>query len=273
MPDQNQNQNGNGGAGAGAGSGGAAPWYGESLAPELKTWVDGKGYKDLPSALAAHQAAEKLIGVPADRVIRLPDKPDAPEWGSIWDRLGRPAKPEEYELPTREGDDGEFVKTASGWFHANGVSKAAAQKIAGAWRDYINAAVAKAEEKDQQTSAAALTALRGEWGAASGEREEIARRGLAAFGKQAGLDDKDLISLENSIGTAKMLRMFSEIGKLTNEAGFRAGTTQSFSMTREEAQTKVNQLKADPTWSAAYLKGDKGKLDEMTQLMQIINAA
>ncbi len=132
--------------------------------------------------------------------------------------------------------------------------------------------MAKAEEADQRTSVAALATLRSEWGGAAAEREELARRGLSAFGKQAGMEDADLVKLENAIGTVKMLKLFSEVGKLTAESSFRGGSGQAFTMTKDEAQAKVNALKADPAWSKAYLSGDKNKAAEMTQLMEIISA-
>jgi hypothetical protein len=260
-------------AAASAAAGGAAkPWYGE-VAPEIKTWVDGKAYKDPSTALAAHMAAEKLIGLPADRVIKLPEKADdAAGWSEVWNRMGRPEKPEGYELPTPEGQGREFADTAAKWFHAAGVPKSAAQAIAKEWNTFLAAEVAKAEDADQRKSAAELATLRTQWGAAAGEREELARRGLQAFGKQAGMDDADLIKLENSIGTVKMLKLFSEIGKLTAESSFRGGNQQSFTLTKEEANAKIAQLRSNPEWATAYLKGDANKVAEMTQLMEIANA-
>ncbi len=40
-------------------------------------------------------------------------------------------------------------------------------------------------------------------------------------------------------------------------------------MTKEQADAKMNELKADKAWATAYLNGDKNKQAEFQKLMQI----
>jgi hypothetical protein len=226
---QNQNPDpsaGGGGGGGGGPAGGGAPWYGQLPADapkEFTEWLGAKGFKDPHSALTSAWNTEKLVGAPADQIIRLPKADDKAGWDGVWGRLGRPEKPEGYELPLPQGDDGAFAKTAAGWFHANGVPKAAAQAIAKQWNDHISKLVEDGRKADEQKANQALEALKGEWGNEFDKRSEFGRRGLKAYGEKAGLDANDLTALEQSIGTAKMLKLFHQMGETTGEHGFGSG--------------------------------------------------
>lgn len=260
------------GAGAVAGAGAAAnsPWYGE-VAPDLKSWVETKQYKDPATALAAHHSLEKLIGAPADQIVRLPKADDKAGWDGVWNRLGRPEKADGYELPIPDGQDPAFSKTAAQWFHANGVPKAAAQAIAGQWNEYMVGEMKRMDAEAQTKSASALNDLKAEWGQSYAQREEYGRRALRQFGSVAGLDDKDLGSLESALGTTKMLKLFAGLGEANATSKFSGGEGGSFSMTPAQAQSKIGELKNDKAWATAYLGGDKSKVTELSKLTAIAN--
>lgn len=237
-------------AGAGGGGGGktnATPWYGEIPADraELREWVENKGYKDPIAALESAWNLEKLAGAPPDQIIRLPKPDDAQGWEAVWNKLGRPAKPEDYELPVPEGDDGEFAKRAAQWFHAAGVPKQAAQKIAEMVNQHVAEQTRARQVEFEQEAARQLDALKQEWGTEFDKRAEFAKRGFATYGKKAGLDDNDLAVLEHAIGTAKMLKLFVALGETTAEHEFGAGGEGggSAGMTPQQAKQKLDELR------------------------------
>jgi len=261
---QSNGQQSNGGAAAGAGNQGApasssgtqTPWYGEIPADraELREWVANKAFADPITALESAYNLEKLIGAPPEQILRLPKPDDAEGWAKVWERLGRPAKPEEYELPVPTGPDGKpseadakFAQFVAGVFHQAGVPKAAAVTIAKAVNEYAaqqrEAYVRELEAKANRE----LEELKAEWGASFSEREEWARRGLRAYGQKAGLTGDDLNALESAIGTAKMLRLFVALGETTSEhdiGGEGAGSGSGGSgMTPQQAKARLDELR------------------------------
>jgi hypothetical protein len=228
----------------------AAPWYGEIQKADVAAWVQSKNYPDPITALEASMNLEKMMGAPADQLLRAPKPEDAEGLKQFRERLSKahpafavPAKPEEYELPLPAGDTGDFSKVASKWFHDAGVPKQAAQAIAKQWNETIQGMVQADEQAAQQKSTQELETLKGEWGNDYQKGEEYARRGLKAYGQKAGLDDADLKSLEKSIGTAKMLKLFRTVGETTAEHGFVGGETGGFGgMSVPQAQAKLAEL-------------------------------
>lgn len=265
---------GTGTSGAAAGSGAAnAPWYGE-VAPEVKTWADGKAYKDAAAALSAHMSLEKLIGVPADQILRLPKADDAAGWDGVWNKLGRPESADKYELPVPDGDDGSFAKQVAPLLYANGVPKAMAQKLAAGMNEMAAAMLKTQREEAQAKSTTELAGLKTEWGNDFAKRTEFGRRALREMGASAGLNDQDLGALEASIGTAKMLKLFAGLGEATATAKFSGpDTAGAFQMTRSQAQAKIVQLRQDQDWVKSYASGDRNKIDEFTRLNEIANAS
>lgn len=222
----------------------AAPWYGE-VPPEVKTWVDGKQYASPQAALEAHMNAEKLLGVPADQIVRLPKADDAAAWEGVWSKLGRPEKAEDYGLPVPEGDDGEFAKVASAVFHKAGVPKGMAAQIATAINEHVAGAMKARADAMQAQASQALDALKQEWGADFPKREELARRAFREYGQKAGLEEGDVTALESAIGTSKMLRLFTALGESMSEHAFAGGESgsQSFSVSPASARAKVDEAR------------------------------
>ena len=222
-------------------------WFGDlSDAPELNEWVTNKGYENPKSALESAFNLEKLLGADkAGRTIVLP-KDDKDEEGmkAFRAKLGVPDAPDGYELPVPEGDSEEFAKTAAAWFHEAGVPKAAAAKIAENWNKYFGELVQKQQQEDTLRSEKALNDLRSEWGDSFDERSEHGRRGFKILGVKAGLDENDLNAVEQSLGTAKMLKLFHQIGETMKESDFAGGDGGNrFSMTPAEAQQRLDDAR------------------------------
>lgn len=225
----------------------AAPWYGEIPAEraDLRTWIDGKGYASAQTALEAHMNAEKLLGVPADQIVRMPKPDDAAAWDGVWAKLGRPEKPEDYGLPVPDGDDGEFAKVAAGVFHKAGVPKGMAGQIASAINEHVAGAMKARSDALQAEAAQALDALKQEWGADYSKREELSRRAFREYGQKAGLGEADVTALESAIGTSKMLKLFAALGESMGEHAFAGGDpgSQSFAVTPAQARTKLDEAR------------------------------
>lgn len=252
MTEQTQ-QNGNpGGGGPGGGEGGGgSPWYGSFKADtpqDFQQWVTNKNYADPQAALFGHWNTEKLVGAPADQIIKLPKADDAAGWEGVWNRLGRPEKADAYELPLPNGDtDGSFAKTAAGWFHKAGVPKTAAQAVSKAWNDHMHAFVTQKANEAKSKADGELSTLKTEWGNDFDKNAEVGRRGLAEYGKKAGLDDNDLQAVEQALGTGKMLRMFHTLGLTLGEHGFESGESAAIGVTPAQARQQLDDARLKRT--------------------------
>ena len=226
------------------------PWYGEladDTPQDFKDWIGNKAFADPVTALQSGFNTEKLIGLEkAGRTVVMPkDENDTEGLAAFRTKLGVPDSPEGYELPVPEGQSEEFSKVASTWFHEAGVPKAAAAGIAEKWNTHINELVTKQQDEAKLAAEQQLNALKTEWGDAYGKNAEFGRRGFAAYGSKAGLDENDLKAVEATIGTAKMLKLFHSLGESMSESEFTEGDHKTFSMTPDEAQSKLDQARKD----------------------------
>lgn len=283
-----------GGAGGAAGGGSSGPWYSTKLDAEHighiqnSGWAD-KGAEDLAvEAIKAHRSAAKMIGVPADELVRLPKSPgDAEGWGKVWSRLGKPGEAKDYDFSKVQNTAGKTVhdfkaedgknpyeaiieSTRNAAFAANLTKDAAASMLAAAIKDFDNRA--------QRTAADAAAALETEraglktnWGKNYDAHMVVAKRAAEALGVAPEAVD----ALEKVVGYSKVMDMFRNIGEKIGEAKFITGGNNGNGgvMTREQATARKAELMRDTAWTAKYLNGDTEAAREMTALNTIIVGA
>ncbi|WP_186202361.1 hypothetical protein [Burkholderia gladioli] len=204
------------GDGQAAGAAGAAPAAGAetgNLPPdwlqgiddaELRTFVEGKGFKSAGEALAALREVEG--------------------------KYAAPDKPEGYEL-----GDGDFAKTAATWFHENGVPAATAKALAGKWNTYVQDQTAAAEASRVAAGEQQITALRTEWGDSYDKNVELGRQAMRKFGVSGEVIDK----LAGASGDAAVIKTFSQIGAAISEGTLNpggAGGSSGAAPTNEDAR-------------------------------------
>ncbi|WP_186057575.1 hypothetical protein [Burkholderia gladioli] len=155
---------------------------------ELRTFVEGKGFKSAGEALAALREVEG--------------------------KYAAPDKPEGYEL-----GDGDFAKTAATWFHENGVPAATAKALAGKWNTYVQDQTAAAEAARVAAGEQQITALRTEWGDSYDKNVELGRQAMRKFGVSGEVIDK----LAGASGDAAVIKTFSQIGAAISEGTLNPG--------------------------------------------------
>lgn len=290
-----------GAAGAGAGAGGDATavaatgggagtdWAAGIQNQELKDWIAAKGFKDPAAVAESAWNGEKLFGLDkAGRTIIIP-KPDAPEaeHAVYREKLGVPAKAEDYGLTKMEGADPNFSKVAEAWMHKAGVPKAAAEILAKEQMQYMAQTQIKAGEAFVTQSNADMEALRTTWGQAFPQKAEAARRGAMEFlpekttvninGTPTEVGRADLMNhMERFLGTKGFMTFMENIGSKVGEHKTVEPGNQGNNngiLTPAEAKTKIAQLKADPVWTKAYAAGgvNSAQFAEMTRLQKMAN--
>ena len=262
----------------------AAPvWYApEGLDPattgQLGELVKAKGWKGPADALLSYQNLEKVFGADkAGRTILAPKSDDdADGWNALYNRLGRPESPDKYELPVPDGDDGSFAQAAAPVLHELGLTTKQAKGLAEWWNKASTSRIEAADEAFSKQSEAEYAALKGEWGAAAAQNEELAKRAVLKFGKEAGIDEATFDSLERAIGTAKVMKLFHAIGAQFREADFvGSDAPSSGALTPAQAKNKVASLFADKEFMGRYMHQDsrvrQGAIDEMMALNRMAN--
>jgi hypothetical protein len=266
-----------GGAGAGAGSGqqggqaAAFDWNTTITDEGVRGWVTSKGFKD-PAALA--QSAlnqEKLLGVPADQIIRMPKDDNADAWNAVYDRLGRPKDAKDYGLPVPEGDKGEFAATAASWFHEAGLNGKQARAVATKWNEFVAAQTKAHTEATQARDADQLKALKSEWGPQFDAAMGLVDKAAATFGIPA----EGVAALKDKLGPAVTAKILHSIGsKLGVEGEFvggegNRGSNNFGAMTPEQAQAEIRAKRNDAAFSRRFAAGDAEARAEMKKLHKL----
>jgi len=90
----------------------------------------------------AKELEGKMAEITKTYIPRLPDNPTKEQTEAYYQAIGRPAKPEEYELPLPEGTEkgGDMEKWAQSVFYKHGLSKVQASGVAEEWNGYVRAA-------------------------------------------------------------------------------------------------------------------------------------
>ncbi len=240
-----------------------------SLNESQKLWVQNKGFKQPAEALDSYQNLEKLMGAPKERLVKLPDASDSPEWSEVYEKLGRPKNANEYKFADAPGLKGnpEFTDWAQKQFHSLGLTKTQGETLAAKWNEY-------AVGIDQKTNAEAVNNLKveqasltREWGAAY--EQKVKECGKAA--QSLGLGQEEVTQLEKALGFGKTMKFLSNIGSKLGEDSFvNGGNGGGFqgALTPERAQAEIDELKKDKGFIAKYTSGDRESFNKMQKLMK-----
>lgn len=268
-----------GGGGGAPPAGGDKPWY-DGAAAEDVGYLQNRGWDKVDAKTAAlnaakaHREAEKLIGAPADKIIRIPNDPnDAEAMRQVRLRLGMPQDEKGYDFTPLKHADGSALTDAekATWQKkAYGLGLRPSDALAFVQESIKEADDAKAAPTAelQAKIAAEKTKLAQNWGANYEANLFVAKQTAAAL----GVSPEVLEALGNTVGLAATMEMFRNIGTKIGEDKFvmshLPGNTGV--MTKEQAIDKKRALMNDRVWADAYLKGDAAKLAEMTALNTMI---
>jgi hypothetical protein len=231
--------------------GNPAPWFGDSHAQLVQT----KGWKSADDVLTSYSQLEKHMGAPADRLIRLPEKPDAPEWGEIRKKVGwaAPEKPEDYGIQVPEGGNADYVSAMTKAFHEAGVPKDTAAKIAQANNEFI-ANLMKAQG-EQQTAARteAIKAADKLIADRFGEKAPKMQEAMLREAVRLGIKAEEMEALEADLADAghldKFRTLLADIAEARAEGSFHQQQGGgSFVMSPEQAKAALEAKRKDPEW-------------------------
>ena len=231
----------------------------------IKHYVTEKGFKN-PSELAtAYQNLEKLIGV-KDKLVTLPDSADDKDgWSKIYDKLGRPEKPEGYEfkMPTEHADE-KFAGWAREKFHELGFTKGQGEKLVTAWNEYVSTGLQEMTQNQQIKVQEESEGLKQEWGEAYNLHLGRAKVAAAAL----NVDEQTLDALQGQLGYKGTMKLFHNISAKMMEADLTPsdGVPGFNAMTPQAAQQKIAELKKDKSFVEKWSSGDNDAKKKMNDL-------
>jgi hypothetical protein len=153
-----------------------------SLNDDLKGYAQVKGFKDPQTVLDSYRGLEKLMGAPKDRLLKLPEKADAPEWNDIYSKLGRPSDPKEYKFDGVEGVDPKLEGWARENFHKLGLSQKQGESLLKSYRELETVESQAQTEQKQMAIKTQEESLKREWGSAFDQNVQVAKQAASKFG-------------------------------------------------------------------------------------------
>lgn len=259
---------------------GAFDWKTAGLDEAKLTTVTAKGWRGPADLVDSYVNLEKFHGVPPDQLLKLPRADaDPKDWDPVFEKLGRPKEAKEYDIDLpKEGLDEKFVEFSKSMFHEAGLTNKQAKALSAKWNGYAAEAmkaqaIAAENAKTERTTAAnaELAKLQAEWGPAYKANEALVDTAAEKF----GMNKDQLLALREAMGPAAAMKFMHAIGsKLGVESPYVGGQgPTSFTMTKEQAQAKIAELKANPAWVAKFAKGDVDVRAESKRLHQIAFSA
>lgn len=228
------------------------------LDEDTRGWVGAKGIKDIASLAKSARNAEQMIG----KSVVLPGDDAKPEdWAKVWDRLGRPEKPEGYELAPPEGmpESMPYDQGFADWFkseaHKANATKGQAKSIHDA---FVVMSVERATKDAQARVDKANADLASAWGAKDSDQFKenlvLADRGIKTLGGDAlmsSLKANGLIGPSGEILDATIAVAFAKAGKsLGTEGQFVSGNAATadnpFMPGKENITQQMLSWKTDP---------------------------
>lgn len=262
-----------------AATGADTSWW-SGLDEETRGYVQNKGLatKPMNEAFVAvskfHREAEKMIGAPANELVRLPKDVNSPDWNGVYKRLGALGAVEDYKFdavklagdkPIDKALSDTLAKVA---FNAHLSGDAAIQmaKDVATHLDGIESARVADDTAKLQTE---KKLLKDNWGVNEAANMVVARAAANAL----GVSPEAVAALEKTVGYSKVMEMFRLIGTKIGEDRFvnSSGNAGGNVMTKDQAIAERSALMTDTAWVKRHNAGGREETQKMQALNRIIS--
>ena len=234
-----------------------------------KGWnQEGKGPRDV---LTSYRNLERLRGVSADRLAKIPDWNNSEERTEFNERLGVPKSAESYEKPditltNGVPVDGEVVQNLS---HRLGLRPDQHAEAATFVQELFEGSIAEKAEARELDEAAGKVELSKLWKDEEATNHLAASRAMDRF----GVDDAMRSAIQSEIGYQATMELFARVGRGLGEhqRGDESNPNppSAFQMTSEVAKAQLKQLNSDKDHFAKLEAGDAVEIAKRENLMRI----
>lgn len=217
-------------------------------------------FKDIGALAKSYVAAQKLIG--AER-IAVPKSEDEASWQQLYERLGRPATPEDYKF--KEDDSVGADPAIEKWFrstaHRIGLTGKQAASMKTAWDDLTQEHRKEQEVKQAEARLTFERDMRREWGSAFEQKHGAAVRAVRRFANEEVVEQ-----LEMMMGSSAALKFFSSVGEAIGEDRIEGGGYHGFGLDPGQARAQLDALHRDSQATEALLDRDHPRHVEFRDL-------
>ena len=242
-------------------TGAAGDWRG-SLPEDLQGNESLGKFKSAADLAKSYLSMEKLVG---KKTVGMPDENSSEEeWGALFDRLGRPASADKYEVKRAEGlppelIDEEGTRAFLAVAHKSGLSQKQVSALIGEYDRQLSEGFKMRRQQEEAQKGAVLSELRGLWGQDLQLRVERAEQTLSIIDPEKTIDRE---KLKNNVQVLQLLNRFSD--KVLGDSlpkGPENGTVS-------DLEDRIAVLRSNPAFSnEMHLDHDK-IMTEYRMLMQ-----
>ena len=239
----------------------------ESLADEFKGVSALQKFNDVNGLAKSYLELERLLGYEKIPMPKADAKPE--EWESVWSRLGKPQKPEEYKfegIPADEAKkiDPKFLEKVRPLLHEANLTQKQADAVVSKFIELDKAMLSDLQNALLTEVLEGWESLKKDWGNAYDSMKETASRALDStkidgvweWAERAGVIDDPMFA-----------RIMAHFGQELSEDVLRGGGG-SGTLTPKGAETEYNMIMSNKEKREAYLKGDKALVAQVTELMK-----
>lgn len=239
-------------------------WIKTVQSPELKGLAESRRWESPERLLESFHNLEKLRGIPQDKLLAVPETNDQPAIEVMWNRLGRPEKPENYTFP-KDAEGADQNKWMAETFHKAGLSSTQAKALFDANAARMAALTKAATDKRTGEAGNQVAALKQEWGQAYEQNMALADQALKRF----GMTDKSVKPLTDMVGGPAVVKFLAQVAKGMGEANFISGERGSGApgvMTPAEAKNAIQAKMKDQGFIQKLTAKDGATLAEWERL-------
>ncbi|MCP4206962.1 MAG: hypothetical protein GY767_07945 [Shimia sp.] len=209
---------------------------------ENQGFVENKGWKSNDALLASYRSLEKVLGLPEDRILAMPDDPSAEgAMDAVYSRLGRPDSAEGYTKAVGDDfQDDAFAKIAATAFGA-GVTDAQFKVM----QESMNGIAGGVVEAQEAAAAAAFDQWKG--------ANETGFQNAAALMANVGVSEDQLAEILAG-DKVQIYDLLATVAKRSAEGRTVEGKPQgdTFAMSPEAAKAEITKKLGDLTFMGRY---------------------
>lgn len=233
------------------------PWYTGWQDKNVRGWVSTKNWKSPEAMAKSAYNLEKMMGAPADRLVKLPADPaDAEGWQEVYRKLGAPEDPAGYGLP----EDSQWLAEAA---HKVGVAPQQLKGLIDVYAEKAGAAEEQAAQKRKEELSTTISQLRNEYGKVADQKFAAGFKAIESMGIDQDMAD----AIRGQIGARKFTEWAIGIGEKLGDGVFVEGSqtqTPQMGMTPDQAKQSLKTLEGDPAWRERFFSRDKAVRDAAT---------
>jgi hypothetical protein len=257
----------------------AKPWWDGIEEAPIRDYMEEKQYATPDDAARAAWHANKLAKDPNAIVMPAKDAPKE-QWDSFYNKMGRPAEANAYELKLPEGAD--FDKSVLEFttpkvkelLHKLGATPDKAQEVYSEWVAMEQELMALEKTQYQEENTKALEALEQKW-KAQGNLQGMQKAGQTAA-QALGYTAEEIDQLSDVLGDARVVDLFARIGSAVPEGKFKDGGTNNAdpsnpeTMTPDQAKEAIATLRSDAEFNKKLNdKNEPGHEDALKRLEKL----